>query len=97
SDSVLSGSITPGSSVDATLSAGVGVSGYSAGVYGTATIFDARLPFSLDNRVTATGGTVEGNVRATVTGLDGEFGLYLDLFGERIATQELFDWTGMTY
>jgi hypothetical protein len=94
---VLSGSITPGSNIDASLWAGIGISGYSAGVYGTVTVFDARLPFSLDNRVTATGGTIEGNVKATITGLDGEFGLYLDLFGNRVATQELFDWTGMSY
>jgi hypothetical protein len=100
----LSGSLTPGASVDATLKAGVGgdagFASASAGVYGNITVVDASLPLSLAAAVGPTGITVTESAKLTMTGLDGEVGLYAEgcLFGIcEEATKTLFDWTGMTY
>ncbi|HWO17191.1 MAG TPA: hypothetical protein VNO30_00385 [Kofleriaceae bacterium] len=100
----LSGSLTPGASVDATLKAGVGgdagFASASAGVYGNLTIVDAKLPLSISSTVGTEGISITESAKLTMTGLDGEVGLYVEgcIFGIcEEATKTLFDWTGMTY
>jgi hypothetical protein len=100
----LTGTVTPGASVDATAKAGIGgdigIASASAGVYGTITVIDASVPVSLSAAVAASGVTVNESAKLTMTGLDGEVGLYAEacIFG--ICDEDtltLFDWTGMTY
>lgn len=100
----LSGSLTPGASVDATLKAGVGgdagFASASAGVYGNITVVDASLPLTLSAAVGSSGITVTESAKLTMTGLDGEAGLYAEgcIFGIcEEATKTIFEWTGMTY
>ncbi len=100
----LSGSLTPGASVDATLKAGVGgdagFASASAGIYGNITVIDASVPLTISAAVLFGGVTVTESAKLTMTGLDGEAGFYVEgcLFGIcEEATKEIFDWTGMTY
>lgn len=104
SNRTLSGSVTPGASVDATLKAGVGGDGgfasASAGVYGNIVVVDASLPLTISATVGTSGITVTESAKLTMTGLDGEVGLYAEgcLFGIcEEASKKIFDWTGMTY
>jgi len=100
----LTGTVTPGASVDATLKAGVGadavVVSAEAGVYGTITVVDASVPVSLSAAVVAGGVTVTESAKLTMTGLDGEVGLYAEacfLWFCDESTLTIFDWTGLTY
>ena len=100
----LTGTLTPGASVDATLKAGVGVdagvASAEAGVYGTITVVDASVPVSLSAAVLVDGVTTTESAKLTMTGLDGEAGLYAEacfLFYCEDDTLTIFDWTGMTY
>jgi hypothetical protein len=99
----LAGTLTPGASVDATLKAGIGagndVFGASAGVYGNITVIDASLPLSLSAAVAPTGVIVSESAKLTMTGLDGEVGLYAEacFIGCVEDSMSIFDWTGMTY
>ncbi len=99
----LTGTLTPGASVDATLKAGVGagndVFGASAGVYGNLTVIDASVPLSLSAAVVAGGVTVTESAKLTMTGLDGEVGLYAEacFIGCVDDSMSIFDWTGLTY
>jgi hypothetical protein len=100
----LSGSLTPGASVDLTLKAGVGGdAGFvsaSAGVYGNITVIDASVPVTLSAAVVAGGVTVTESAKLTMTGLDGDAGLYAEgcfLLWCEEETLSLFDWTGLTY
>jgi hypothetical protein len=104
SNRTLSGSVTPGASVDATVKAGVGGDGgfasASAGVYGNIVVVDASLPLTISAAVGTSGITVTESAKLTMTGLDGEVGLYAEgcLFGIcEEASKMIFDWTGMTY
>jgi len=104
SNRLLSGTLTPGASVDATLKVGIGfdadIVSASAGVYGNITVVDASLPVTLSAAVVAGGVTVTESAKLTMTGLDGEAGLYAEgcflMFCDE-ATKTIFDWTGMTY
>jgi hypothetical protein len=100
----LSGTLTPGASVDATLKAGIGVdvvvASVEAGVYGTLTIVDASLPVTLSSAIVAGGVTVSESAKLTMTGLDGEVGLYAEECAFWVCDEQtltLFDWTGLTY
>jgi hypothetical protein len=100
----LSGTLTPGASVDVTAKAGVGGeflgTGGSAGVYGNITLIDASLPLTISAAIGPGSLTVSESAKLTMTGLDGELGLYAEgcLFGACVeATLEVFDWTGLTY
>jgi hypothetical protein len=101
----LTGTLTPGASVDATVKAGVGadigVASAEAGVYGSITVVDASVPVSLSAAIVAGGVTVTESVKLTMTGMDGEVGLYAEacvlFFGCEDDSLTLFDWTGLTY
>lgn len=101
----LTGTLTPGASVDATVKAGVGadivVASAEAGVYGSITVVDASVPVSLSSAIVAGGVTVTESVKLTMTGMDGEVGLYAEacvlFFGCEDDSLTLFDWTGLTY
>ncbi len=100
----LTGTVTPGASVDATVKAGVGadavVVSAEAGVYGNITVIDASLPISLSASVLAGGVTVTESAKLTMTGLDGEVGLYAEacfLFYCDDSSVTIFDWSGLTY
>lgn len=102
--SALTGTVTPGASVDATLKAGIGadigVASASAGVYGTITVVDASLPLSLSAAVGTSGVTVTESAKLTMTGLDGEVGLYAEACFLGFCDEDtvtIFDWTGLTY
>lgn len=104
SNNTLSGSLTPGASVDATISAGVGgdagFASVEAGVYGNITVVDASLPLTISAAVGTSSLKVTESAKLTMTGLDGEVGLYAEgcLLGIcEDASKTLFDWTGMTY
>jgi hypothetical protein len=100
----LTGTLTPGASVDATFSAGIGldivVASAQAGVSGNLTIVDARLPLTFSAAIGDTGLTVSETGRLTMTGLDGEVDLFAEgcLLGGCVeGSLTIFDWTGLTF
>ncbi|MFT3774917.1 MAG: hypothetical protein QM820_56945 [Minicystis sp.] len=96
SNNTLSGTLTPGASVDASLSAGIGTSFASGGVYGSLTVIDASVPFTVSGKASSSSVTLSESAKLTMTGMDGEVGLYASLFGERWE-EPIFSWDGLTY
>lgn len=100
----LQGTLTPDADVDATGSAAIGGDGgwvsAEAGVSGTITVVDARVPLSFNATVGTTAITLGESARLTMTGLDGHLDLFAQgcLFGLCVGgSLEIFDWTGLTY
>jgi hypothetical protein len=100
----LTGTLTPGASVDATFSAGIGldivVASAQAGVSGNLTVVDARLPLTASAAIGDTGLTVTETGKLTMTGLDGEVDLFAEgcLLGGCVeGSLTIFDWTGLTF
>ena len=92
----------PYAALDGQASMGVGVPGFSGGVYGRLTLLEVSVP----GRVTATARSnwdasdIEIGVKATcdleVESLSGEVGLYADIFFIR-HEHELYRWRGLKY
>jgi hypothetical protein len=100
----LTGTLTPGASVDATFSAGIGVdvvvASAQAGVSGNLTVVDARLPLTFSAAIGDAGLTLSETGKLTMTGLDGEVDLFAEgcLLGGCVeGSLTIFDWTGLTF
>jgi hypothetical protein len=100
----LTGTLTPGASVDATFSAGIGfdvfVLSAQAGVSGNLTVVDARVPLTFSAAIGDTGLTLTETGKLTMTGLDGEVDLFAEgcLLGGCVeGSLTIFDWTGLTF
>ena len=104
----LSGTVTPGADVSATLKAGVGVdifvASFEAGAYGEITVIDASVPLTVSGEIKNTSIIASESAKLTMTGLDGSVGLYAEECGGvwpfewcNDDTLEIFSWTGMTY
>lgn len=101
----LTGSLTPGSSgatilaepfanITGNASAGVGTTGFSAGIEGELTLINISVPLTVTLNLTTKAYTTQASLE--LSSLDGSVSLYAKGFGQK-ATKQLGSWDGLSY
>jgi hypothetical protein len=101
----LTGSLTPGSSgativaepfanITGNASAGVGTTGFSAGIEGELTLINVAVPLTVNLNLTTKSYSTQASLE--LSSLDGSVSLYAKGFGQK-ATKKLGSWDGLSY